>query len=275
MNYLKISIKQVVALTPPHFLGSLLRGSFGYALKNVTCLSPKGVCEGCFASSNCVYYDFYEQKNNYHSFRFDFELYPQNFDFNLYLFGDSMRKIPYILSALQKMATQNGYGKDRIKATNLQIAINGKSVYDGFDFDLSGIEQNEVKFDKFCPNVVLRFATPLRMKKNGKQVWHNELELKDILQSIHNKLSQLEGKALSRLEFTPTGEIVESKMRFIDFTRLSNRQKMTMQLGGLVGEIRFAKMDKESYEMLKMGEIMGVGKQSVFGLGKIEVMEER
>jgi len=30
-------------------------------------------------------------------------------------------------------------------------------------------------------------------------------------------------------------------------------------------------LDKRSYELLKLGEIIGVGKQTVMGLGRVEV----
>jgi CRISPR/Cas system endoribonuclease Cas6 (RAMP superfamily) len=44
-----------------------------------------------------------------------------------------------------------------------------------------------------------------------------------------------------------------------------------MNLGGLMGEITIEGLNKESYEVLKVGELLGAGKSTVFGLGKIEV----
>jgi CRISPR/Cas system endoribonuclease Cas6 (RAMP superfamily) len=46
-----------------------------------------------------------------------------------------------------------------------------------------------------------------------------------------------------------------------------------MNMGGIVGEIEFKNLNKESYEVLKLGELLGVGKQTVFGLGKIKMEE--
>ena len=52
---------------------------------------------------------------------------------------------------------------------------------------------------------------------------------------------------------------------------MSNRQKSTMNLGGLLGSIEVKNINKEAYEVLKVGELIGAGKQCVFGLGKIKV----
>jgi CRISPR/Cas system endoribonuclease Cas6 (RAMP superfamily) len=38
-----------------------------------------------------------------------------------------------------------------------------------------------------------------------------------------------------------------------------------------MGSIEIKGLNKESYEVLKVGELIGVGKSTVFGLGKIEV----
>ena len=38
-----------------------------------------------------------------------------------------------------------------------------------------------------------------------------------------------------------------------------------------MGEATIKKLDKQSYELLKLGEIIGVGKQTVMGLGRVEV----
>ena len=46
-----------------------------------------------------------------------------------------------------------------------------------------------------------------------------------------------------------------------------------MKFGGVLGKIEYVDLDVMSFKLLKLGEIIGVGKQTVFGLGKIEVKE--
>lgn len=43
-------------------------------------------------------------------------------------------------------------------------------------------------------------------------------------------------------------------------------------MDGIVGEMVIMGIDERSYELLKLGEIIGVGKQTVMGLGGIEVV---
>ncbi|AFI06627.1 CRISPR system precrRNA processing endoribonuclease RAMP protein Cas6, partial [Helicobacter cetorum] len=38
-----------------------------------------------------------------------------------------------------------------------------------------------------------------------------------------------------------------------------------------MGSVKIKGLNKESFEVLKLGELIGVGKSCVFGLGKIEV----
>jgi len=86
MKYTKITI--IIKDKPPYFIGSQLRGALGYALKKVTCINPSFKCDGCFATNNCLYYEFYEEKNVFHKYRFDFELGKEFYDFSFYLFDD-------------------------------------------------------------------------------------------------------------------------------------------------------------------------------------------
>lgn len=44
-----------------------------------------------------------------------------------------------------------------------------------------------------------------------------------------------------------------------------------MQLGGIMGEMWISDIDEQSFKLLKLGELIGVGKQTVFGLGKINI----
>jgi CRISPR/Cas system endoribonuclease Cas6 (RAMP superfamily) len=47
-----------------------------------------------------------------------------------------------------------------------------------------------------------------------------------------------------------------------------------MNFGGIIGFIDL-EVDENSYKLLKLGEIIGVGKQVTFGLGNIKVYDER
>jgi len=85
MNHYTITVKTHTKEKPPYFMGSMLRGALGYALKKVTCINPSYKCEGCFAAKECLYYNFYEQKNAFHDYRFNIDLGTKTFDFELLL----------------------------------------------------------------------------------------------------------------------------------------------------------------------------------------------
>jgi CRISPR/Cas system endoribonuclease Cas6 (RAMP superfamily) len=46
-----------------------------------------------------------------------------------------------------------------------------------------------------------------------------------------------------------------------------------MRFGGITGYVEYDEIDPKSYTILKLGEIAGVGKQTVFGLGEIKIEE--
>ena len=84
---------------------------------------------------------------------------------------------------------------------------------------------------------------------------------------------KLLGRDYKKFPYEIKGEIINKNLQFKELTRLSNRQKTTMNMGGLIAEIEFKNLNKECFEVLKLGELLGVGKQTVFGLGKIEMEE--
>ena len=89
MKYIKISILIKTNENIPYFIGSQIRGAFGYALKKVTCINPSYQCdEECFAKDNCLYWEFYEQKNKPLKYRLDFELGKEYYDFDMYLLSN-------------------------------------------------------------------------------------------------------------------------------------------------------------------------------------------
>jgi len=273
MKYTKISILLAEA-KPPYFIGSQIRGAFGYALKKVTCINPSYKCDECFAKNNCLYWEFYEQKNKPLKYRLDFELGKQFYDFNIYLFDDATQKLPYVISALHMMISRNGFGRDRITYQNFDIYINDKLINKSNKIEIPEDSIKTFQIDKICKDIKLQFKTPLRMKKNNIFIKKEELELKDLVNSIYQRQMQLIGQKPKRFPYEIEGKIIKKELNFKELTRMSNRQKTTMNMGGLMGEIEIKGINDKAFHVLKLGEFIGVGKQTVFGLGSYVIKEQ-
>ncbi len=273
MNYHHIEVKINTTHKPSYFIGSMLRGAMGYALKKVTCINPSYNCEGCFAQNSCLYYRFYEAKNSFHKYRFDIELGSGKFDFGLYLFDDACDGLPYILSALEMMLTKNGLTKNNYTFNEIEFFLNGQPIYENREFKSLDILQKSFKVDSFCPNIKVKLLTPIRIKKNNRFL-RDDVDLEDILRSIYQREQEFTtGERVYKLEFEPNYKTVLKALVYKPLLRNSNRQNQRMNMDGIMGEMVFMDLDRESYRLLKLGEIIGVGKQTVMGLGKIEVEE--
>ena len=273
MKYAKISVFIPNVENIPFFLGSQLRGAFGYGLKKVVCINPSFKCDGCFAKNNCIYYDFYEDKNKFHKYRFDFELAPKKYKYNLYLFNEATKELPYIISAIHQTITKFGFGKDRKKYDFFTIKVNDKIAYDGEEFDIPKDYVKEFINTDYSKNLTIELKTPLRMKRDGVFI-KNDIKLVDIINSIYQRERALNGlEEHIQLPFKPQGNIITT-LKLQKLTRYSNRQQTKMQIDGMIGKIEVNGIDERSYRYLKLGEIIGVGKLTTFGLGKIEMIDK-
>jgi hypothetical protein len=204
----------------------------------------------------------------------DFELGSGMYDFSLYLFNDSTEALPYFVSAIDKMIKEIGLGRDRKVYNDFRILVNGGDCKVEDEIKIPKNFVKEFTIDNFCPDVLMQFVTPLRIKRDNRYVRGDFLELFDIINSAYQRYRQIIGKDRKRFPVKVKGEIVKRSLKFIEIDRVSNRQKSKMKFGGLVGEIFVKNLDKNEYELLKIGELIGVGKQTVFGLGKIKIEGE-
>ena len=92
------------------------------------------------------------------------------------------------------------------------------------------------------------------------------------MRSIHQKAQEFStGQKAFKLDYTPTYSTIIKAITYKPLLRKSNRQNKRMSMDGIVGEIAIMGIDERSYKLLKLGEIIGVGKQTVMGLGRVEV----
>ncbi len=271
IKWYKIDINTIKNYKPPFFCGSMLRGVFGVALKRVVCINPTYKCDGCFTEQSCLYYSFFEQKNSFHQYRITSKLGMEHLKFSIYLFEDSTDELPYVLSAIKKALEEIGLGREKEHVKITEISVNEKTIYNGNEFlPISDIFPYEFELDEIYSDIKIDFKMPLRIKHNN-QFAKNEISLSHLIINIHNRYRELKGLSLKKLGFKVEGKIANSNLRYLDLYRYSNRQKSKMKLGGIIGDITIKGVDEKSFYYLKLAEVIGVGKQTVFGLGDFEI----
>jgi CRISPR-associated endoribonuclease Cas6 len=265
IKYSKISLRSDLVLSGYEFLGSTIRGVFGVGLKKTVCINPTKECAGCFAKDGCLFYDFFE--SDFAKFRLSLEL-GGKLDFDLYLFEEYALKAPYVISALYTAFKDIGITKKRIKP-KFKLYFNDSLIYDN---EFIEFENKPLEFDvnDYKKDITVIFKTPLRIKENNRFV-RESVKLETILRSINHRYSKLKNKPIQKLPFTPQAEIEFENFKFVDLKRFSNRQKSAMKFGGLSGVMSLKNVDENTYKYLKLGEIIGVGKQVTFGLGNMEI----
>ncbi len=241
IKYLKISVKINTEDIPPYFMGSELRGGFGYALKSVNAT----LVEKLYATNNFT-----------NLYRFDFRLGMQKYEFILYLFEELCNYQDEIISALKTLFINVGLGVDRKKQKSFEISCDEICIF-----------QPKI----YSQKLLLTLITPLRIKKQNCFVRDDNIDVVDIISSIYKKATFMQHQALQPLAFNPSYRVLSKNLYFLDIDRWSNRQKTKMQFGGIVGEMLLDEVDEMSFKILSLGEILGVGKQCSFGLGKIEI----
>jgi CRISPR-associated endoribonuclease Cas6 len=243
MIYKKLTFKTKLH-KPYEFIGSKVRGALGYALKEEVCVNPSYECTNCFAKDECIFYDFYEKQNITHSYRLDFKLEEEMYKFSILLFEDAQKYEDKItLSTLNSMK--------EIK----QIKHKSKT--------------KKIKLKNYSSIVKISFFTPLRIKRSNNFA-RDDIGIIEILNSISRRWSDLRKISHEREMFNEP-KVVSKNLYYKELTRRSLKQNTKMNLGGIMGEMVLSGVDKRVYEILKIGEVIGVGKSTVFGLGKIKV----
>lgn len=274
LTYHRIDVEVKTADRLPFFAGSMVRGAFGPALKQTVCINPSYECKDCFAANSCLFYQFYEKANHPHTYRFEVELDPKKYTFSLLLFNHAATQLPYVLSALHRMLTKIGLGSDRRRYENFTIFCNGIPIYDGKSFQMSQVELQKFSYTPLEENFTLRFLTPLRIKSQNEFL-KTTPTLTQLLYSIRNRYEELSGNGRAKLGYEPSYHQRFARTNFLDLTRYSSRQESKLGIGGIMGEIGYSGVDEESRRLLRLGELIGIGKQAVFGLGKITLQEDK
>ncbi|GEM_PF-14626 len=282
LKFVEICVK--IDAKPPFFIGSQVRGALGYALKWATCTNPTHDCQKCPLGklrhmsekqqtteqktteqktqeqknkNICLYHELYEVKNQ-HKFRLRFTAGVPTYDFGVLLFEEATDHVPFVALALEQALKKRGLGRERRIFEEFEMCVKEPQIFSA---------------GKFASSVFFEFLTPFRVKRESEFFFCGEnLNLRGLLDSIYQRKTQILNGKFEKLPFEPKGQMA-AKLHRIEMQRHSSRQKQTLDFGGFGGRGVVSGLDERSFELLKLGELVGVGRSCSFGMGNMRIKE--
>lgn len=285
------------------YAGSMLRGAFGIALRKLVCTTRLDECKACMLRRHCAYTQIFETQpppaesfQNFSQISSPFVIEPpplggkelqpgETFSFAMVLIGDSaIRHLPLVIYAWQR-ALAHGLGKGRAQAELLDVVFEpgqamAKVVYVAEeDGELISHPMFSPEPPRTAGTVMLKITTPLRIQQKGRVLSH-DMTARDFLMALvrrHYLLHEFYGANYQAPDFrqlaAQAADIrAESRFRWCDWERYSNRQKQKMPFGGVLGEMTLSGELHPFLPLLAQGQWHHVGNKTTFGMGRYEML---
>lgn len=283
----------------PAYSGSLLRGIFGHAVKEVTCMTKAESCEGCPLLTACAYPEIFEAPTPAKCTQFKGKDVPQSyiieppdmgervfskgdrFQFEMVLLGKTIERVALVNFAWKKAferGIRNG-GKALLVDMQVETESGFCSVLDG-QYIQPHSKTLELPSFKAAKEITIEFETPMRLQQNGRAMAPNNITATLFLTQLLRRLSWVSEVYFGGpLEvdypaFKAEAEALENSadLNWYDWARYSNRQQKKMHLGGVLGKWTFYDLSPSLQQLLYLGQWLHAGKNTTFGLGKYKIL---
>ncbi len=289
---------------PPGKSGNVVRGAFGSIFRNLVCLDRCHDSRSCEQRATCVYARIFEPvaaaegPSGLHDWPRPFVFRAAHLDgetieagrsfyFDVHLFDLKDPAIVYFVLAFAQVAKE-GIGPRRGRANLVhvtQLDSSGRvaaQIYNGQSFSsqplLAPIRFDLAPAGEAVSKVQVRFVTPTELKHG--QLLATRPEFAVLFGRIRDRLSTLRalyGAGPLPIDFKEIGEraaaikMTKADLRFSEAERRSARTGERHPLGGFVGEVQYEGELAEFMPYLRAAKWIGVGRQTVWGKGVIEV----
>lgn len=306
----RIEIKLLEDGLFPEYKGSMFRGAFGNIFRKVLCVTSKPTCDSCILSNQCQYFQIFETeitdtnlwflkgvKKTPHPFVIhppaeERRNYKKGEKINVWLtiFGKYTDYLPYFIITFEKMGeTGISFRKTKFKLENVfyenpdkseTLVYSGKTkIFNKIDFDSGNDRLNNI-LRKRPSKINLIFKTPLRIQHEGKLIVNQKELTPELLLKIIERRIFIIANLFCGFKTPPESQIPEnitdlrfrSNLTFYSWERYSSRQKAKIALSGLIGKIEVEGSIKKYLPYFLLGAELNIGKNTVFGLGKYEVI---
>lgn len=286
---------------PPGKSANILRGAFGLIFRQIACVPACRGASGCEIRASCPYARVFEPQAAagcgpsgladwprpfvFRAAHLDGRVIPpgESFHFDLHLFDLREPPLAYFVLAFTQLVRE-GLGPRRGRAELVAVdqldlagtpsSLSGQGVLPAppCAFELAGGSTN-------VDRVTVRFVTPTELK-SGQQI-ASRPEFPVLFARLRDRLSTLRalyGPGPLEIDFRSMAERAASvrmthcELRHREVERRSSRTGQSHPISGFVGEARYEGSLDEFLPYLHAGKWTGVGRQTVWGKGEIEVL---
>ena len=288
----------------PDYIGSTLRGAFGWALKRSTCMLKREKCPTCILNTACAYpvlfaterYGTVEQGRAVNARPHPLVFQPdpggagtgreeENWHFSLLVIGDADQFLPHIVYSVRMMGeagigvgAKHGLGRFDLETVQADDAdmFDAASGRMATTLTARPLALGEAKED--VRRLGVHLLTPLRLKQENRL--QTDLPFHVLVRAVLRRISALEsayGQGEPDLDYrglvrrAEEVRLEESTLRWQDLLRYSTRQQQTVSMSGLMGSAVYAGELDEFVPLLDYARQVHIGKQTLFGLGRLAI----
>ncbi|KUO42018.1 MAG: hypothetical protein APU95_00655 [Hadesarchaea archaeon YNP_N21] len=280
----------------PSWLGSAMRGGLGQHMRRIVCYRPMQECRACDLAGNCIYYEVYERpyaKRGHAPPPRPILLVPPFFgkkltfrkegriEVGLLLFDRSVQKISHVILALQQFGShglgEGRYlGKNRFEVERATCKFSNQVVFDRGVIHPDRLKITDVA--EIAPvtdrHLQVRFRTPIELPLGFPPPPDHLLKL--IRQRLVMFVNEY-GKGEKIPDFKCRGSVKPTAKhyhRLIGYSRRSGRREFWNCWTG-IAEYDFEELDVTGQWLLGVGQVLGAGAKSSFGLGFFDIIPEK
>ncbi|ASS76579.1 hypothetical protein CIG75_17490 [Tumebacillus algifaecis] len=295
----------------PAWKASTFRGGFGHIFKKRACMRAESICDRCEASSTCAYGYIFETSPDGETggFMGRYDQIPRPYllevpsdrqtfyepgellSLRLRLFGRGIDYAPLFISTFRELGIE-GIGKGRKPYRLIHVATEDVGGAAARTLYMDGEHQlhdpilatgadiiAKIQPQSSHSRLTLFFETPLRMKWQGRYTSDPQFHVifRNILRRVTGLLQYHHGIDTSTVNYRGLIEkaeqiqLVRQETRWVDYDRFSARQDSKMKLGGMMGWAQYEGEWEAFLPWLKVAEIIHLGKNTAFDLGRIRI----
>jgi hypothetical protein len=290
---------------PPGKSANILRGAFGTIFRRIACVPHCETARTCELRAGCPYALMFEPSALegpsgladsprpfvFRASHLDGSTIARGsgFSFDLNLFDMRNPAIAYLVLAFAQLARE-GVGPKRGRADLVSVwrlnetGEEAARIFDGTTLLQQGAEAMQLDLQpEAAPvdRVRVRFVTPTELKAGQQVVDRPEFAV--LASRVRDRVSTLRSlydDGPLPIDFREFGErasrvrLTHCDLRRVDATRQSSRTGQVHSIGGFVGEAEYEGELAEFIPYLRAAKWTGVGRQTVWGKGEVEVMSQ-